>query len=89
MGKQWACVPKFGRSLAHQDLRRRSRPDTITCHDRGATDTTKKQTKMGNVPPMSAKSTTQQSGERRSNDSVWKVKCFEEVGEDACPHKGK
>ena len=26
MGKQWACVPKFGRSLAHQELRRRRRP---------------------------------------------------------------
>jgi hypothetical protein len=26
MGKQWACVPKFGRSLAHQELRRCSRP---------------------------------------------------------------
>ena len=26
MGKQWACVPTFGRSLAHQELRRRSRP---------------------------------------------------------------
>ena len=26
MGKQWACVPKFGRSLAHQELRRRSHP---------------------------------------------------------------
>ena len=26
MGKQWACVPTFGRGLAHQELRRRSRP---------------------------------------------------------------
>jgi len=26
MGKEWACVPKFGRSLAHQELRRCSRP---------------------------------------------------------------
>jgi len=26
MGNQWACVPKFGRSLAHEELRRRSRP---------------------------------------------------------------
>ena len=26
MGKQRACVPKFGRSLAHQELGRRSRP---------------------------------------------------------------
>jgi hypothetical protein len=37
--------------------------------------------KRGILPPRSAKSTTQQSGERRSNDSVWKVKCLEEVGE--------
>jgi len=26
MGKQWACVPKCGRSLALRELRRRSRP---------------------------------------------------------------
>jgi len=58
-----------------------AQPDTFTCQDGGATDTTRKQTRMGNLPPMSAKSTTQQSRERRSNDSVWKVKCFEEAGE--------
>jgi len=38
--------------------------------------------KWGILPPRSAKSTTQPSGERRSNDSVWKVKCLEEVGEE-------
>src|SRR5208283_6149924 len=38
--------------------------------------------KWGNLPPGSAKPTTQQSGERRSNDSVWNVKCLEEVGEE-------
>ena len=38
--------------------------------------------KWGILPPRSAKSTTQESGERRSNDSVWKVKCLEEVGEE-------
>ena len=58
-----------------------AQPDTFTCQDGGATDTTRKQTRMGNLPHMSAKSTTQQSRERRSNDSVWKVKCFEEAGE--------
>src|SRR5208283_5251194 len=29
MAQQWACVPKFGRSLAHQELRRCSRPTLI------------------------------------------------------------
>src|SRR3974377_800529 len=32
--------------------------------------------------PRSAKSTTQQAGERQSSDSVWKVKCLEEVGDE-------
>jgi hypothetical protein len=83
MGKQRACVPKFGRSLAHQELRRCSRPpDRVTRQDGGATDATKRQRKWGILLPRSAKSTTQQSGERRSNDSVWKVKCLEEVGEE-------
>src|SRR5215469_10040579 len=38
--------------------------------------------KMGNLTAQVAKSTTQQSGERRSNDCVWQVKCLEEVGEE-------
>ena len=49
-GKEWARVPKFGRSLAHQELRRCSRrPDKVTRQDGGATDATKRQTKMGNL----------------------------------------
>ena len=49
VGKQWACVPKFGRSLAHQELRRHSRPLIRSPAKRGATDATKRQTKMGNI----------------------------------------
>ena len=82
MGKQWACVPKLGRSLAHSGTQKAQSPAPIPSPAKmGATDTTRKQTRMGNLPHMSAKSTTQQSRERRSNDSVWKVKCFEEAGE--------
>jgi len=35
IGKQWACVPKFGRSLAHQELRSRSRPQIRSLAQRG------------------------------------------------------
>jgi hypothetical protein len=82
-GKEWARVPKFGRSLAHQELRRCSRrPDKVTRQDGALPMRQKGKQKWGILPPRSARSTTQQSGERRSNDSVWKVKCLEEVGEE-------
>ena len=42
----------------------------------------KRQTKMGNLTAQVRKINNSTSGERRSNDSVWKVKCLEEVGEE-------
>lgn len=48
----------------------------------GATDARKRQMEWGILPPRSAKSTTQESGEPSSNDSLWKVKCLEGVGEE-------
>ena len=59
-----------------------ARPDKVTRQDGALPMRQKGKRKWGNLPPRSAKSTTQQSGERRSNDSVWKVKCLEEVGEE-------
>jgi len=64
------------------------RPDKVTAKI-GATDATKRQTKMGNLTAQVRKSTTQQSGEGRSNHSVWKVKCLEKSERNACPHKGE
>jgi hypothetical protein len=84
MGKEWACVPKFGRSLAASGTQKGHPPALIMspakmgryrCDQKGTR-------KLGLLPPRSAESTTQQSGERRSNDSVWKLKCAEEVGEE-------
>jgi hypothetical protein len=49
MGNQWACVPKFGRSLALEELRRRSRPPDKLPPRWGATEATKRQTIMGNL----------------------------------------
>ena len=57
-------------------------PDKVTRQDGAPPMRPKGKRKWGILPPRSAKSTTQQSGERRSNDSVWKVKCLEEVGEE-------
>jgi len=83
MGKQWECVPKFGRSLPHQNSEgAAARPDKVTRQDGALPMRRKGKRKWGILPPRSAKSTTQQSGERRINDSVWKVKCLEEVGEE-------
>ena len=59
-----------------------ARPDKVTRQDGALPMRQKGKRKWGILPPRSAKSTTQQSGERRSNDSVWKVKCLEEVGEE-------
>jgi hypothetical protein len=59
-----------------------ARPDKVTRQDGALPMRQKGKRKWGILPPRSAKSTTQPSGERRSNDSVWKVKCLEEVGEE-------
>lgn len=59
-----------------------ARPDKVTRQDGALPMRPKGKRKWGILPPRSAKSTTQQSGERRSNDSVWKVKCLEEIGEE-------
>jgi hypothetical protein len=59
-----------------------ARPDKVTRHDRALPMRQKGKRKWGILPPRSAQSTTQQSGQRRSNDSVWKVKCLEKVGEE-------
>ena len=59
-----------------------ARPDKVTRQDGALPMRPKGKRKWGILPPKSAKSTTQQSCERRSNDSVWKVKCLEEVGEE-------
>jgi len=59
-----------------------ARPDKVTRQNGALPMRQKGKRKWGILPPRSAKSTTQQSGERRSNDSVWKVKCLEEVGEE-------
>ena len=83
MGKQWACVPKFGRSLAHQNSEGAAARPIESPAKRGRYRCDQKANENGGIlPPKSAKSTTQQSFERRSNDSVWKVKCLEEVGEE-------
>src|SRR5271165_2017051 len=50
MGKQWACVPKFGRSLATSGTQKVQPPALIrSLAKMGATDATKRQTKMGNL----------------------------------------
>src|SRR5271165_2690342 len=50
MGDQWACAPKFGRSLAHQEHRRRSRPPRLGHLPRwGATDATKEANEDGEL----------------------------------------
>ena len=59
-----------------------ARSDKVTRQDRALRMRPKGKRKWGILPPWSAKPTTQQSGERRSNDSVWKVKCLEQVGEE-------
>lgn len=54
IGKQWACVPKLGRSMAHQELRRRSpRPDKVTRQDGALPMRPKGKRKWGILPPRS------------------------------------
>ena len=59
-----------------------ARPDKVSRQGGALPMRQKGKRQWGILPPRSAKSTTQQPGERRSNDSVWKVKCLEEVGEE-------
>ena len=65
-----------------------ARPDKVTRQGGALPMRPKGKRKWGILPPRSAKSTTQQSGERRSNDSVWKVKCLKKSERNACPHTG-
>ena len=52
------------------------RSDKVTRQDGELPLRQKRKRKWGILPPRSAKLATQQSGDRRSNDSVWKVKCL-------------
>jgi len=67
MGKEWACVPKFGRIRNSEGA---AAADEVTRQDGALPMRHKGKRKCGILPPRSA---NQQSGERRSNDSVWKV----------------
>ena len=59
-----------------------ARPGKVTRQDGALPMRQKGKRKWGILPPRSTKSTTQPSGERRSNYSVWKVKCLEEAGKE-------